>query len=63
MNEYGYGGVGGKASIASDDYKYNTPQGQVFLEHSCDDWCIGDAENVRLMIADLEGLLATMEEE
>lgn len=59
MNPYGY--QPGAAEIAESRW-WNTEAGEVGLPHSCDDWCIGDADNVRAMIKDLQALLTVLEQ-
>ena len=41
--------------------QYNPKTGDVFLPHSCDEWIIGDKENIELMIKDLQDALKKLE--
>ena len=56
MNPKGY--LAGDVRRALDaDPQWNTPTGQAYLYHSCNDWCIGDDENIRVLIHDLQQLI------
>jgi hypothetical protein len=59
MNEGGY--RQGDARVCRwDTGTVNAKEGEAYLPHSCDDWRIGDADHVRLLIADLKKLLTEM---
>lgn len=57
MNEDGY--LPGEAKQARKS-EASIPLGQVYLPHSCDEWCIGDEDNIQALIADLQRLLVLM---
>jgi hypothetical protein len=45
---------------SSEDGDYKDIQG-AYLPHRCDNWVIGDIERMKLLVEDLEGLIASGE--
>lgn len=59
MYKYGYDGKEVKVMVPGrdkDDPNYGTDR-CIHLPHQCDDWLIGDADNARLMIKDLQAAI------
>ena len=46
-------------TIWSDDYETSDVVGVVAFAHQCDDWLVGDPNDVRALIEDLEAALLT----
>jgi len=59
FDKYGYGYREGEARIGRTGY--SDDKDIAYLPHSCDEWQIGDADNVRLLIADLQKILVELE--
>lgn len=56
MYKYGY-----EKGMVTVDKSWDTGQTVIELPHQCDSWEIGDVENARLLIADLEEAIKVME--
>lgn len=61
MIDYGYSK--GMAKILTEEENsslISAKTGEVYLPHSCNEWVIGDKDNVKLLIRDLQELLNKM---
>ncbi len=53
MKDYGYRKGDLKLRAEEDGPGLNAAVGDAYLPHSCDEWCIGDLDNVDDMFDDL----------